>query len=42
MFYLSVNYVIATRSYDFLYIYMQNHIINVTLSKVIISVASVY
>jgi len=42
--YLNVKYVIATRSYDFFYwepIYTESHWIYFTLSKVIISVASV-
>ena len=41
MVYLNVKYVIATRSYDFFCIYTQNLIGNITLSRVIISVASV-
>jgi len=40
MVYLNVKYVIATRSYEF-FIYTQNIIGNITLSRVIISVASV-
>ena len=42
MVYLNVKYVIATRSYEF-FIYTQNHIGNITLSRVIkcISVAPV-
>jgi len=39
MVYLIVKYVIATRSYEFL-IYTQNLIGNITLSRVIIFVAS--
>ena len=38
--YLNVKYVIATRSYE-LFIYTQNLIGNITLLRVIISVASV-
>ena len=42
MVYLNVKYVIAIRSYEFLlYIYTQNLIGNMTLSRVIIPVASV-
>ena len=40
MLYLNVKYVIATRSYE-LFIYTQNLIGNITLSRVIISAASV-
>jgi len=40
MVYFNLKYVIATRSYAFFY-YTQNHIGNITLSRVIISVASV-
>ena len=40
MVYLNVKYVIATRNYEF-FIYTQNLIDNITLSRVIISVASV-
>ena len=40
MVYLNVKYVIAIRSYAF-FIYTQNLIRNITLSRVIISVASV-
>jgi len=40
MVYLNVKYVIATRSYD-LFIYTQNLIGNITLTRVIIPVASV-
>jgi len=40
MVYLNVKYVIVTRSYEF-FIYTQNLIENITLSRVNISVASV-
>jgi len=42
MVYLNVKYVIATRSYmyEFIYIYTRNLIGNITLSRVIIPVAS--
>src|SRR6218665_1506724 len=40
MVYLNVKYIIATRSYEF-FTYTQNLIGNITLSRVIISVASV-
>ena len=39
--YFNVKYVIATRRYGFCIIYTQNLIGNITLSRVIISVASV-
>jgi len=42
MVYLNAKYVIATRSYEFyIYMYTQNLIGNITLLRVIISVASV-
>ena len=42
MVYFIAKYVIATRSYEFvIYMYTQNLIGNITLSRVIISVASV-